>query len=471
MFDNPQFAKLVDTGAATGEVVGANRFMVNVHGLGEINVGAVVRFADGGVGIVRDVHPERVTVFNLSQENTPLGTLVAVAAPHITTPVGTQLVGRIVSPLLEPLDGKGAVAVDAERPVFNEAPGIIEREELSEQLVTGVSIVDMLFPIVLGQRMAILGDNKSGKTTFLAQLAQTQAQHERVIVNVLIGKRKADTDRLIDRLTENGALKQSVIVAAGVFAPITQIYLAPYVGAAIAEYFWQQGKDVVVIYDDLTNHAKVYRELSLLAGVTPGRDSYPGDMFYAHSSLLERAGKLKRNHASLTALPVVSTPNEDITAYLPTNTMSITDGQIIFDQASFRKGIRPAVNVGLSVSRVGGQAQTPERNALTGKLFRTLQRYREATAFAQFSSELSVESQASLRLGSDLYEVFKQLPQETYPLQLQELLVEAVLAGAGERDLDVSVMKEQVGELAKKFTKPDQLPQAVSALLEAGVAP
>lgn len=465
MFENEAFAKLVADGHATGEVIASDRFIVHVSGLGQLPIGALILFENGEQGLVRQVNEHETVIFNLTREDVPQGMLAVVQDFKVTTPVSESMIGRVINVLGEPLDGKGPIGSKAQGDVFAEAPAIVDRQLLTEHLVTGVAIVDTLFPIALGQRMAILGDNKSGKTTFLNQLTQSQAKTERVVVNVQIAKRKVDVDKLLETLQLTGAIDHCIIVVASVFDSLTQSYLAPYVGCAIGEHLWRQGKDVVMIYDDLSNHAKVYRELSLLAEVNPGRDSYPGDMFFAHSSLLERAGRLKSNGATMTALPVVSTPNEDITAYLPTNAMSITDGQVIFDMAAFRAGIRPAVNVGLSVSRVGGRVQNPRQNALTAQLLRRLAEYREASEFSHFSSELATQSQTNLTLGKSLYEAFRQLPEETWEMPQQEVLLGAVLKSEGRSALRVGVLKAAVKKYATDLKTDQDYEEAISKVL------
>jgi F-type H+-transporting ATPase subunit alpha len=399
VFDNPKFAKLVADGRPTGEVIGVDRFLVTVRGLGEVAVNALIYFENGDQGLVREVRADTVMILNMSAETINIGTLAVIEADELVTGVGDQLVGRVLSVTGQPLDGKGPITFSRYDPVFKVAPGIVERKELNEPLTTGVAIADQLFPLVKGQRIAVLGDNKVGKSAFTMQVTLAQKGTGRIVIHVLIAKRKADVDKIIAKLNETGAMAYCVVIVASVFDSLTQSYLAPYIGATVAEYLWNGGTDCVIIYDDLSNHAKVYRELSLLLKVSPGRASYPGDMFYAHSSLLERAGRLATNGATLASIPVVLTPNNDITAPLPTAIMSITDGQLIFDTEAFRAGIRPAISVGLSVSRVGGVGQTKRQKALTAALFKKLAAYRQAAEFSHFGSELAIESRADLELA------------------------------------------------------------------------
>ncbi len=413
MFDTAQFQKLVEADNLTGEVIAVNRFIVEVRGLEGVQVGAQILFQDGQRGMVREAHGNRVILYNIDTEDVALGSLVVVERPQLQVPVGPELVGRVISPMGNPLDGKGALKAAKFSGIFTPAPGIMDRKMLDQQLASGVTAVDSFFPIVLGQRIAILGDSKSGKSTFLSQLSANQQGTDRLVVYVLIGKRKVDVEHLIAELNDSGAIKNTIIVQADIFDSLTQSYLAPYAACAMAEELWyNENRDVIIIYDDLSGHAEAYRQLSLLQEVDPGRDSYPGDIFYTHSSLLERAGKLLTNGKTLTSLPVVLTPNDDITAYLPTNIMSITDGQIIFDLGFFRKGVRPAVNAGLSVSRVGGQAQTTRQKQLSTALFKSLARYHQAEEFSHFSSQLSRDARLDLARGKHLYMALQQPPEE-----------------------------------------------------------
>lgn len=467
MYDNEAFEQLVRAGNSTGEVVGVERFLIKVKGLDGVPVGALVLFQNGQQGLVREIGQTHVTVLGLDAEGMAIGALAVVKDLELTTAVGEELIGRVISPLGTPLDGKGEIRASGTREVFSQAPGIPERVLLKDQLYSGVTMVDMLFPIVLGQRIAIMGDVKSGKSAFLMQMGVNQLGSDRVVVYVMIGKRRVEIDQLINTLTETGAIANSIVIVANVFDSLAQSYIAPYVGCAIAEHLWYTvGRDVVVVYDDLSSHAKIYREVNLLARANPGRDSYPGDMFFAHSSLLERAGKLKSNDKTLTALPVVVTPGDDITAYLPTSIMSITDGQIIFDLSTFRQNIRPAVNTGLSVSRVGGRAQTVSQKTLSSQLVKQLAAYRDAQEFARFGSDLSVESRQVLELGRQLYDVLRQPPTELHSIVEQQLALRAVMLGGGQRQLNILGIKTQAREAAPNVQSEDEIEQLAQQLLE-----
>lgn len=450
MFDNHTFQRLVEAENLTGEVVAANSFIIEVKGLEGVRLGAQVLFEDGQRGLVREAYGDKVILFNIDSEKMAPGTLAVVESDILNVPVGKGLVGRVVTPMGEPLDGKGPVKTTATSGIFNPAPGIMARKMLDEQLASGVTAVDSFFPVVLGQRIAILGDSKSGKSTFLSQLSASQEGTDRIVVYVLMGRRKVDVERLLSNLRESGAMEHTIVVLADIFDSLTQTYLAPYAACAMAEHLWYGGQDVIIMYDDLSSHAEAYRQLSLLQEVDPGRDSYPGDIFYAHSSLLERAGKLLTNGKTLTSLPVVLTPNDDITAYLPTSIMSITDGQIIFDLGIFRQGFRPAVNSGLSVSRVGGQAQTTRQKRLSSTLFKQLARYRQAEEFSHFSSQLSKETRIDLTLGKYILQVLQQPPEERHSLIEQMLMLETVMLSGGERDMDIAGLKQSVREVSHK---------------------
>jgi F-type H+-transporting ATPase subunit alpha len=461
------FERLVADGHPTGEVVGVERFLVAVKGLDGIGAGALVVFDSGQRGMVREIMADTVLILNLESESTPLGSLAVLQENELKTGVGEELIGRVITPLLQPLDNKGAIRVKKTWPVYNQAPGFMERSLLKDQLPSGVAVVDMLFPIVLGQRIAILGDTKSGKSSFLLQLGINQASTDRIVVYVLIGKRRVEVEQTVNTLVNTGAMASSIVVVANIFDSLAQSFIAPYVGCAIAEYLWRQDRDVVIIYDDLSSHAKVYREIALLARTNPGRDSYPGDTFFTHSSLLERAGKLASNNRTLTALPVVVTPSDDITAYLPTSIMSITDGQLIFDLETFRQNIRPAINTGLSVSRVGGRAQNARQKLLSGALFKALAAYRQAAEFAHFGSEITVESRKALALGKLIHETFRQTPVELYTLLEQQVMLETVLSSAGQYRLNIALLKKQTHDIAPTIKTEADIDQIIPQLLQA----
>lgn len=447
MFDNPTFQRLVEADNLTGEVTAVNSFIIEVKGLEGVRLGAQVLFEDGQRGLVREAYGDRVILFNIDSEKMAPGTLAVVENDVLNVPVGKNLVGRVITPMGEPLDGKGALRSTKTSGIFNPAPGIMARSMLNEQLPSGVTAVDSFFPIVLGQRIAILGDSKSGKSTFLGQLSASQEGTDRIVVYVLMGKRKVDVEKLLSSLRDSGAMDHTIVVLADIFDSLTQTYLAPYAACAMAEHLWYGGQDVVIMYDDLSSHAEAYRQLSLLQEVDPGRDSYPGDIFYAHSSLLERAGKLLSNGKTLTSLPVVLTPNDDVTAYLSTSIMSITDGQIIFDLGIFRQGIRPAVNSGLSVSRVGGQAQTNRQKRMSSTLFKSLANYRQAEQFSHFSSQLSKETRIDLTIGKYILQALQQPPEERHTLTEQQLIMETILSSDGETEIDVAGVKEAVKKI------------------------
>lgn len=468
MFDNPEFQKLVEADQLTGEVVAVNRFIVEVKGLEGVRLGAQVLFQDGQRAFVREAHGDRVILYNLDSENLALGTLAVVQSDQLVVPVGPELVGRVIDPMGRPLDGGPALNTTHTSNIFNPAPGIMDRKMLDEQLVSGVPAVDSFFPIVLGQRIAILGDSKSGKSTFLNQLTANQQGSNRIAVYVLIGKRKVDIEHLLTSLRESGAMDHTIVVLANIFDALTMSYIAPYAACSMAEYLWygdgETGEDVIIMYDDLSSHAEAYRQLSLLQEVDPGRDSYPGDIFYTHSSLLERAGKLLANGKTLTSLPVVLTPNDDITAFLPTNIMSITDGQIIFDLSYFRKGVRPAVNAGLSVSRVGGQAQNKRQKQLSTSLFKALAKYRQADEFSHFSSQLSAETRTDLARGRHLYAALQQPPEELHSLIEQQLMLEVIMHSPDDRAMDVAGLKLAVKQRASEATSDDEYDQIETEL-------
>jgi len=415
-----------------GVVTGVGDGIAIVEGLSEAAVGEIVEFPHGVQGTVLDLDRERVSCILLGSEaRLKEGEQARRTGRILQVPVGSELLGRVINPLGVPLDGKGPIRARDRRPLENNAPGVVERQPVSVPLQTGLKAVDALVPIGRGQRELIIGDRGTGKTAIAIDTIINQRDKDVICIYVAIGQKASSVARTIASLRAAGALDYSIIVAATASDPPSLQYYAPYAGCAIGEYFMYQGRHVLVVYDDLSKHAIAYRTISLLLKRPPGREAYPGDIFYLHSRLLERAAQLtpEMGGGSLTALPIIETQAGDISSYIPTNVISITDGQIYLDEELFFAGVRPAVRVGLSVSRVGGNAQIKAMRQVAGHLRLDLAQYRELAAFAKFGSDLDRETRAKLDRGERVVEVLKQPQYQPQAVEEQVMILYAAVNG------------------------------------------
>ena len=391
-----------------GIVLSVGDGIAHVYGLEKCMAAEKLEFPHGVSGIALNLEEENVGVVLMGHDQLiKEGDEVRRTGEIMQVPVGDAIVGRVINPLGEPLDNKGVIVSSEKRPIEKRADGVVERQPVKEPLQTGIKAIDSMIPIGRGQRELIIGDRGTGKTAIAVDTIINQRDTDVLCIYVAIGQKSSTVARVIDRFRKEGAMDFTTVVVAGATDPAPLQYIAPYAGCAMAEHFLYAGKHVLVVYDDLTKHAQAYRQLSLLLRRPPGREAYPGDVFYLHSRLLERAIKLKRG-GSITALPIIETQAGDVSAYIPTNVISITDGQIFLEGDLFYQGVRPAINVGISVSRVGGNAQTRMMKKVAGSLRLDLAQYRELAAFAQFGSDLDKATQAKLTRGERMVEILKQ---------------------------------------------------------------
>ena len=394
-----------------GTVVTVGDGIATIYGIDHAMYGEIVTFENGLKGMVQDIQKDEIgCILFGSDTGIKEGTKVARTKKKAGIPVGDKFIGRVINALGAPIDGAGEIEADDYRPIENEAPGIIDRKSVSVPMETGILSIDSMFPIGRGQRELIIGDRQTGKTSIATDTILNQNGNGVICIYVAIGQKASTISKVVNTFKTSGAMDHTIVLAstASDCAPLQ--YIAPYAGTALAEYFMYKGKDVLIVYDDLSKHAVAYRALSLLLGRSPGREAYPGDVFYLHSRLLERSSRLseEKGGGSITALPIIETQAGDVSAYIPTNVISITDGQIFLESSLFCSGMRPAVNVGLSVSRVGGDAQTKAMKKAAGSLRIDLAQYREMEVFTQFSSDLDDATKEQLEYGSGLMELLKQ---------------------------------------------------------------
>ena len=439
--------KPAQTSAEGGVVISSADGIVQVEGMDKAVYGEIVTFENGAKGMVESVDPGKLGIMLFDgAETVGVGTLVTRSGKRAGIPVGDGFLGRVIDPLGEPIDGKGPVNAEGYNPIEKQAPGILERQSVDTPLHTGILAIDSMFPIGRGQRELIIGDRQTGKTTIASDTIINQKGKDVICIYVAIGQKRSTVANLVQSLTEAGAMSYTIVVSATASELSPLQYIAPYSGCAMGEYFMHQGKHVLIIYDDLSKHAVAYRALSLLIRRPPGREAYPGDVFYLHSRLLERAAKLSNElgGGSLTALPIIETQAGDVSAYIPTNVISITDGQIFLETELFHSGVMPAVNPGISVSRVGGNAQIKAMKKVAGTLKLIYSQYRELQSFAQFGSDLDADTKARLAQGERIVEVLKQNRSAPVPVEKQVAILYATI-----HDLLVKVKVADVAEYEK----------------------
>ena len=444
---------MVSKDQEVGTVIWVGDGIATIYGIEHAMYGEIVIFENGVRGMVQDIKRDQVgcIIFGKDTEIKE-GTKVTRTKKKAGIPVGDAYLGRIINALGAQIDGKGEIKADDYRAIEQEAPGIVDRQSVKQPMETGILAIDSMFPIGRGQRELIIGDRQTGKTSIAVDTILNQKGKDVVCIYVAIGQKASTVAKLVNTLTKNGAMDYSIVLSSTASESASLQYIAPYAGTALAEYFMYKGKDVLIVYDDLSKHAVAYRALSLLLERSPGREAYPGDVFYLHSRLLERSSKLndELGGGSITALPIIETQAGDVSAYIPTNVISITDGQIFLESDLFNSGMRPAVNVGLSVSRVGGAAQTKAMKKASGTIRIDLAQYREMEVFTQFSSDLDDMTKEQLQYGKGLMELLKQ--PLCHPMSLADQVI--TLVAANKRlllDVDIKQMKEFQGRLLDFF--------------------
>ena len=416
----------------TGVVILVGDGIAKASGLDKCMAGELVEFPDGSYGMAQNLEEDTVSIIIMgSDQGIKEGDIVKRTGRVVSVPVGQALIGRVVNALGEPIDGKGAIEAEGYRPIESPAPGIIERKHVNVPLQTGIKAIDSMIPIGRGQRELIIGDRQTGKTTIATDTILNQKGKNCICIYVAIGQKRSTVAQVVENLTVGGAMDYTIVVSATASELAPMQYIAPYAGCAMGEHFMYQGKDVLVIYDDLSKHAVAYRAISLLIRRPPGREAYPGDVFYLHSRLLERAAQLspELGGGSLTALPIIETQAGDVSAYIPTNVISITDGQIFLESELFNSGVMPAVNPGISVSRVGGDAQIKAMKKVAGSLKLLYSQYRELQSFAQFGSDLDADTKSRLALGERIVAVLKQKNASPKEVAQQVCIIYAVTHG------------------------------------------
>jgi F-type H+-transporting ATPase subunit alpha len=434
---------------STGRILQLGDGIARVWGLDDVMMSELVEFSNGTIGMVLNLETDNVGIVLLgTDEGLKEQDVVKRTGKIASVPVGEALLGRVVNALGEPIDGKGPIKTDEFRNIEGPAPNVVQREPVNEPVQTGIKAIDAMIPIGRGQRELLIGDRQTGKTTVILDTILNQKGNDLICVYVAIGQKTSTVSKIVSMLEEEGAMDYSIIVSASASDPASMQYIAPYTGCAMAEYFTYSGRHSICFYDDLSKHAAAYRQLSLLLRRPPGREAYPGDIFYLHSRLLERSAKLGKElgGGSLTAIPVIETQANDVSAYIPTNVISITDGQIYLESDLFFAGVRPAINVGISASRVGGKAQTKAMKKVAGRLRLDLAQFRELAAFAQFGSDLDEATQAQLTRGDRMVEILKQDKFTPYPLEKQVMIIFAGTKGYLD-DLPL----EQVKSFEEKF--------------------